>query len=216
MLRSVFLVAYHIVLYSASNFDTKLRLRPRPNPANTLSMILSLSAHTLESITTYLDSADFPPKSDQPLSLQRQPPVTHPHRDRFHRHCRILVSQQVKTLMPSTLRRADLTTVLSVEWVHDLPIPVSWPGLFPTFPGNHLWTDRHLFFICLQEIAHHPHSSPGGLSGRGHRNPLGLVTRPGSSRCSRRPVSATAGGLPEGYCYGSTGGRSFLEEGHVP
>jgi hypothetical protein len=46
-------------------------------------MIFSISAHTLQSITVFFDSADFFPRADQTLSLQRQPPVTRPTHDRF-------------------------------------------------------------------------------------------------------------------------------------
>jgi hypothetical protein len=43
-----------------------------------------------------------------------QAPETRPSRNGFHGHCRILLSQQVKTLISIALRRADLTTALSI------------------------------------------------------------------------------------------------------
>jgi len=75
-------------------------------------MIFSLSACTVESITIR-HSADSRPWADQNSFPSMATTVTRPIRDRFHYYCRILFTQQVKTLISIALWRADLTTALS-------------------------------------------------------------------------------------------------------
>jgi hypothetical protein len=100
-------------------------------------MISSLSARTLESITLRPDSAYFRPERIKTLSLQRQPPLTRLSRDRFHCYCRILFTRQVKTLISIALRRADLTTPFSIDWLSVFSYPLT-AELIPKIPGNRL------------------------------------------------------------------------------
>lgn len=113
-------------------------------------MISSYRPATLKALRYALIPRISRPQRIKTLSLQQQPPVTRPDPDRFHRHCRILFTRQVKTLISIALLRADLTTAHSNSRVPLFPIRLT-TGPIPKILWKTTIRLRSHFFKYLQE-----------------------------------------------------------------